>query len=195
MKKRSVTLGLITTILLSTALVGCSNGNSDSKSSKSNDEKTEKAEKSTQVKTGADAKNNKWSFKNDVFSAGILTYKLTKSEVRDSSEDGKKVLVIYTDVTNNSNKEQDPSNIYIVSHAYQKTDTANKQLLPGMVALDENADSPLQKYEDALNDKLLPGKTTQAVMIYSLENDSPVKVSFENSDFKTLGSKTYNVQQ
>ena len=192
MKKRSVLAGITATIILSISLVSCSN-NSD-KSTKSSNTKTEKIEKSTKVKSGTNAENNKWTFKNDVFSAGILTYKLTKSEVRDSSEDGKKVLVIYTDVTNNTNKEQDPSNIYMVTHAYQKTDTANKQLLPGTVGLDENANNPLQEYEDALNDKLLPKKTTKAVIVFALENDNPVKVTFENSDFKTLGTKTYDVR-
>ena len=83
-----------------------------------------------------------------------MTYKLTKSEVLDSSEDGKKVLVIYADVTNNTNEEQDPSNIYMVMHAFQKTDTANKDL-----TLERSSSTitvtALSSKQMHLNDKLL----------------------------------------
>lgn len=180
------TISLATLILIAT---GCSNNNSDDKKSEN---KTEQTEKSTKVKS-QDVSEKKWTYKDDVFDAGNLTYKFTKSEVRDSITDGEKVLVLYTDVTNNSKKEQDPSNIYMVLHAYQKTDTANKQLDPGMTALDENANDPLQAENDALSDKLLPGKTTHAVVVFSLVNDKDVKVEFSNEDFKTIGTKTYSI--
>lgn len=158
--------------------------------------KSEKAEKATD-KTSENSKDpakNEWTFKNDVFSAGIMTYKLTKSEVLDSSEDGKKALVIYADVTNNTDEEQDPSNIYMVMHAFQKTDTANKDLAVGMVKLDDNGNSPIQQQEDALHDKLLGKKTVPVAMVFTLENDNPVTVKFSNADFKTIGEKEYNVK-
>lgn len=161
----------------------------------SSHEKKSKSEKATDKtsENSEDPAKNEWAFKNDVFSAGAMTYKLTKSEVLDSSEDSKKVLVIYADVTNNTDEEQDPSNIYMVMHAFQKTDTANKDLTPGMVKLDDNGNSPIQQQEDALNDKLLGKKTVPVAMVFTLENDNPVTVKFNNADFKTIGEKEYNV--
>lgn len=155
---------------------------------------TSKNKKSSLVKPDPNASKRTWTYKDNVFDAGIETYKFTKSEVRDSAADGKKVLVLYCDVTNNSKKEQDPSNIYMVVHAHQKTDTADKQLDPGTNALDENANDPLQKYSDALHDNLLPGKTTHAVIMFELVNDKDVVVEFENANFKTIGKKTYSVK-
>lgn len=165
------------------------------KSSSSHSEKT-KPEKATDKtsENSKDPSNDKWTFKNDVFSAGIMTYKLTKSEVLDSIEDGKKVLVIYADVTNNTDEEQDPSNIYMVMHAFQKTDTANKDLTPGVVKFDDDGNSPIQQQEDALNDKLLGKKTVPVAMVFTLENDSPVTVKFSSVDFKIIGEKQYNVK-
>lgn len=58
----------------------------------------------------------------------------------------------------------------------------------------ENVNSPLQTQEDAMNDKLLPKKTTQGVVLFELENTNKVTVKFSNSDFKDIVSKTYSVQ-
>lgn len=190
MKTRGVLYATASLAAIALFATGCSSNNDSKDSSSKNNEKTEKVTKAK----NKDVSNNKWTYKNDVFDAGNLTYKFTKSEIMDSVTDGKQVLVLYTDVTNNSKKEQDPSNIYMVVHAYQKTDTANKQLDPGIVALDENANSPLQTQEDAMNDKLLPKKTTQGVVLFELENTNKVTVKFSNSDFKDIGSKTYSVQ-
>lgn len=123
------------------------------------------------------------------------TYKLTKSEIRDGAEDGTKVLVIYTDITNNSKKEQDPSNVYMVVHAKQKTDTSNVELEPGMIGTDENGDNPLQQYEDNLNNALLPGKTVTGILTFKLgdNNNNPVSLEFDNSDFDKIGTKTYQI--
>ncbi|MBZ5946064.1 DUF5067 domain-containing protein [Leuconostoc gasicomitatum] len=156
----------------------------------------ESSEKATNksVSNSNDPSKNTWTFKHDVFSAGIMTYKFTKSEVRDSIENGKKTLVIYADVTNNTDSEQDPSNIYTVMHAFQKTDTANKNLIPGMVKYDENSNNPIQQYTDALNDKLLGKKTTSVALVYSLENNNPVTVKFDNADFTKIGEKQYDVK-
>ncbi|WP_312040760.1 DUF5067 domain-containing protein [Leuconostoc lactis] len=160
----------------------------DDKSEKDDDDDNKASEKS---KTPA---KREWTFKNDVFSAGIMTYKLTKSEVLDSSEEGKKALVIYADVTNNTDKEQDLSNIYTVMHAFQKTDTANKDLIPGMIKSDDNGNNPIQQQVDALNDKLLGKKTVPVAMVFTLENDNPVTVKFSNVDSKIIGKKEYNVK-
>lgn len=186
--KKAMTLGMV--FISSIALAAC--GNKSSNTTASSSSSSSKVEKAVSKQT--DPSKRKWTYKNNIFDAGIETYKFTKSEVRDSAADGKKVLVLYCDVTNNSKKEQDPSNIYMVVHAHQKTDTADKQLDPGTNALDENANDPLQKYSDALHDNLLPGKTTQAVIMFELVNDKDVAVEFENANFKTIGKKTYSVK-
>lgn len=186
--------------LLLVSLVGMGAcGNDKNNSTENKKESTSTTTKSTTVETASNAtkssdpSKDKWTFKDDIFSAGILTYKITKTEVRDATSEGKKALVVYTDVTNNSDKEQKPSNVYMVLHAYQKTDTSNKQLNPGAVALDDNAKNPLQVEEDALNDSLLPGKTVNAVIIFTLENENQVTLKFDDADFNNIGEKTINV--
>lgn len=191
MKKRYI-LGATLLTAASLSLTACSS-NSNSSSSKSTSTSS-KVNKPMKVVPSADAKNRTWTYKDKVFDAGIETYKFTKSEIRDSSTDGKKVLVLYCDVTNNSNKEQDPSNVYMVVHANQKTDSSDIQLDPGMAALDDNGNDPLQTYDDNLNNKLLPGKTVKACLVYELKNDNPVKVTFENPDFDVIGSETYQIK-
>ena len=162
-------------------------------SSHSEKAKTEKATDKTS-ENSKDPSKREWTFKNDVFSAGIMTYKFTKSEVMDSVVDGKKVLVVYADVTNNTDKEQDPSNIYMVMHTFQKTDTANKDLTTGAVKTDDDGQSPIQQQEDALNDKLLGNKTVTVAMAFQLENDSPVTLKFDNENAKNIGEKQYNIK-
>ncbi|MCT4412826.1 DUF5067 domain-containing protein [Leuconostoc pseudomesenteroides] len=186
----SIIIVLATQSSYSNQLDKAFDSNSSSSTKKS---KTEKANNKT-TSDSNDPSKSKWTYKDDTFKAGILTYKFTKSEVRDSSEDGKKALVLYADVTNNTDDEQDPSNIYIVMHAYQKNDTSNKSLTPGMVATDADYNDPLQEQEDALNNKLLGKKTVSVVMIYTLENDNPVTVKFDNADYKTIGEKQYTVK-
>lgn len=194
--KKTILIGL--SLLTVTTLAGCGNSNSASKGSSPT--KTEKAvNKATPTKKKTDASsvptdaNHEWFFNDPVFYAGNETMTLTKSEVRDSDEDGQKVLVIYNTIRNNSKKEQDPSNFYMVIHAKQKTDTSNVQLDTGMVKMNDDGNSPLQAQEDNLQNSLLPGKTVETVLIYSLKNTNPVTVEFSNADFKTIGTKTYSV--
>lgn len=194
--KKTVLIGL--GLLTAVTLAGC--GNSNSASNGSSPAKTEKAvNKATPTKKKTDASsvptdaNHEWFFKDPVFYAGNETMTLTKSEVRDSVEDGQKVLVIYNTIRNNSKKEQDPSNFYMVIHAKQKTDTSNVQLNTGIVKMNDDGNSPLQAQEDNLQNSLLPGKTVETVLIYSLKNTNPVTVEFSNADFKTIGTKTYSV--
>lgn len=205
MKTKSLALSGLT-ILLASTLVACSGGNdtSSKSSEKPKDVSTKTVKKSTKKKKSSEKESatkiptddsHEWFFKNDVFYAGMETYKLTKSEIRDGIEDGSKVLVIYTEITNNSDKEQDPSNVYMVVHAKQKTDTSNVDLNPGMVALDENGNNPLQEYEDNINNALLPGKTVTGIIVFDIgqNNTNPINVEFSNSDFETIGTKTYDV--
>nr|WP_241559464.1 DUF5067 domain-containing protein [Lacticaseibacillus hulanensis] len=141
-----------------------------------------------------DAKHE-WFFnaKKNVFYAGNETMTLTKSEVRDGL-DGTKVLVIYNTIRNNSSKEQDPSNFYMVINAKQKTSTSNVDLDVGMMNSDENGNDPLQKQEDNLNNALLPGKTVETVLIFELKNTNPVTLEFSNSNFDTIGTKEYTIK-
>lgn len=186
--KKSLTLGVV--LISSIILAACGNKNSDVATNHSSS--SSKVEKATSKKT--DPSKRKWTYKNNIFDAGIETYKFTKTEIRDSATEGKKVLVMYCDITNNSKKEQDPSNIYMVVHAYQKTGTADKNLSVGMNAYDDDGNEPLQKYNDGLQDKLLAGKTTHAAIMFTLVNDNDVTVTFQNPEFKTIGKKVISVK-
>lgn len=186
--KKSLTLGVV--LISSIILAACGNKNSDVATNHSSS--SSKVEKATSKKT--DPSKRKWTYKNNIFDAGIETYRFTKTEIRDSATEGKKVLVMYCDITNNSKKEQDPSNIYMVVHAYQKTGTADKNLSVGMNAYDDNGNDPLQKYNDGLQDKLLAGKTTHAAIMFTLVNDNDVTVTFQNPESKTIGKKVISVK-
>ncbi|MHC6536747.1 DUF5067 domain-containing protein [Latilactobacillus sakei] len=193
-------LALITTIALaSLTLAACGNNNSNDKTTNSTSSKAEKAinktskkeSKTSGVPTDAD---HKWFFKDDIFYAGNETMALKSSEIRDGAEEGTKVLVLHTTILNNSKKEQDPSNFYMVIHAKQKTDTSNIDLNPGTLAIDENGNSPLQAEQDNLNNALLPGKKVDAILMFTLKNTNPVTIEFSNADFSKLGTKTYKIE-
>jgi len=185
--KKLITVAVAALALLS--LSACGNSSSTSSSSKG----SSSVEKASSTKS-TDPSKDKWTFKDNVFSAGIETYKFTKSEVRESAQPNKKVLVLYCDITNNSKKEQEPNNIFMVLHAYQKTDTANKMLETGTVKFDDNGNNPIQKFEDGLNDKLLAGKTTQAAIVFTLVNTNNVSVEFQNANGTKIGQKVYQVK-
>ena len=40
---------------------------------------------------------------------------------------------------------------------------------------------------------LLPGENVKAVMVFTLNNDKPVRVTFEDPEFNIIGIKNYNV--
>lgn len=186
--KKSILGALLTVTTIALVAAGCSSPSSSSSKSSSS-EKTTKAENKTSQKSG------KWSYKDDVFKTNDFTFKLTKNEVRDSETEGKKVLVVYTTVTNDSKKPQAPEDVaYMYIHASQKTDKSEKELESGIVKLDDNGNNPLQTQADAMHDKLLPGKTVQGIMTFELVNDTPVKVNFENAIFSSIGSKTIDVK-
>lgn len=177
-------------------LAGCGANTSHTKTSSSVSKiSTSKVVKSSSVKPDPKASERKWTYKNNVFDAGDETYKFTGWDVMNSANEGKKVLVLYCDVTNNSTEEMDPSNVYLVVDAYQKNEASNMRLSSGMVECDENGNNPLQQYEDALYNKLLPGKTVKAAIWFEFNNDSPVRVEFKNSELETIGIKNYKVSK
>lgn len=185
-------------ILAAAACVGllttaCGNNTSSSKKSSSITSSSSKVVKSKKVIPSANAKNRPWTYKNNVYDAGIETYTFTDYKVLKESSDNSKVLVLFCDVTNNSDKEQDPSNVYMVVHAYQKTDTSDYKLEPGILPLDKDGNTMYQEQSDNLNNKLLPGKTAKACMVFKLKNNNPVKVTFEDPNFDEIGSKTYKI--
>ena len=188
---------ILSAAVCSMLLAGCGANTSHTKTSSSVSKvSTSKVVKSSSsVKPDPNASERKWTYKNNVFDAGNETYKFTGWSVMNSVNEGKKVLVLYCDVTNNSTEEMDPSNVYMVVHAYQKNETSNVQLGPGMVELDENGNDPLQQYEDGMNNRLLPGKTVKAVMLFEFNNDNPVRVEFSNPEFETIGIKNYKVSK
>lgn len=192
MKKNIVLSAAVCSMLLA----GCGANTSHTKTSSSVSKvSTSKVVKSSSVKPDPKASERKWTYKNNVFDAGDETYKFTGWDVMNSANEGKKVLVLYCDVTNNSTEEMDPSNIYLVVDAYQKNEASNMRLSSGMVECDENGNNPLQQYEDALYNKLLPGKTVKAAIWLEFNNDSPVRVEFKNSELETIGIKNYKVSK
>lgn len=184
----AIPLLLLTTV----SLAACGNNSkSANKPEKAENKTTKSVKKKTVIPTDPD---HEWFYKDNIFYAGMETMTLTGSEVRDGAEPGSKVLVLHTTILNNSKKEQDPSNFYMVIHAKQKTDTSNVDLTPGTLALDDNGNSPFQQEEDNLNNALLPGKKVNAVIMFTLKNTNKVTVEFSNSDFDKLGTKTYTVK-
>ena len=192
--KKSIVLSAVVCSML---LAGCGANTSHTKASSSISKvSTSKIVKSSSsVKPDPNASERKWTYKNNTFDAGNESYKFTGWDVMNSAHEGKKVLVLYCDVTNNSTEEMDPSNIYMVVDAYQKNETSNMRLNPGMVECDENGNDPLQQYEDALYNKLLPGKTVKAAILFEFNNDNPVRVEFSNPEFETIGIKNYKVSK
>lgn len=192
--KKSIVLSAVVCSML---LAGCGANTSHTKASSSISKvSTSKVVKSSSsVKPDPNASERKWTYKNNTFDAGNESYKFTGWDVMNSAREGEKVLVLYCDVTNNSTEEMDPSNVYMVVHAYQKNEASDMRLNPGMVERDENGDNPLQQYEDAMDNKLLPGKTVKAVMLFEFNNGNPVRVEFDNSEFKTIGTKNYKVSK
>lgn len=187
---------ILSAVVCSVLLAGCGANTSRTKTSSSvSKASTSKVVRSSSVKPDPNASERKWTYKNNVFDAGNETYKFTGWSVMNSVNEGKKVLVLYCDVTNNSTEEMDPSNVYMVVHAYQKNETSDVCLDGGMVERDENGDNPLQRYEDGLYNKLLPGKTVKAAILFEFNNDNPVRVEFDNSEFETIGIKNYKVSK
>ena len=178
-----------------------SKANSDTKS----DTKTEKtsSKKSEKVADGTH-KSGKFSFndKTNTFKTDKLSYKITKVAFMNSAADqSKKTIVFETDITNNTDQELDlvaDANAHLYIHAKQKaTDgKSNKELQPGTLALDANANSPEQSRENTMEtSSVLPGKTVQGVFMFDLDNnDNSVVVDFDNAGFQPIVEKTYNVQ-
>lgn len=195
MSKKIGILALTTVLCLGLAACGSTKRTDSGKKETKTEHKATKTKKkvsssSSSVKPDPNASERPWTYKDGVYDAGIETYRFTKWEVRDALEDGKKALVLYCDITNNSTKEQDPSNIYLVVQAYQKNDTSDVDLNTSTGLPNDE----LQQYSKALYNKLLPGKTVKAVMIFTLDNTkNPVKVTFEDPEFNVIGSKNYNI--
>lgn len=193
-------LGIAMVSLCAVTLAACGSKSTEKKASTSSSSHVEKAENKTTTKKTAkpdtiptDADHD-WFLKDNIFYAGNETMTLNKSEVLDGSESGTKVLVLHTTILNNSKKEQDPSNFYMVVHAKQKTDTSNIDLTPGTLSIDDNGNSPYQDEQDNLNNALLPGKKVNAILMFTLKNSNPVTVEFSDADFAKLGTKTYDVK-
>lgn len=139
------------------------------------------------------AENNKWHFKGNTFYAGKLNTTFTKGEIIDGMNDTK-IFVLHGNMTNISKEEADAQAMYAVVHAYQKTDSKNQKLDPGVPAVNDDFSIPYQSESDNLNQSVLPGKSVPVVLEYTIVNNNPITVTFENSTFKKVGSKTYNIK-
>lgn len=184
-------LAVVVIIFLFGSLGGKNTKNSESKKNSGNNTTVEKTENQT-------TKNNEFSFGNDIFKTNKLSYKITKVTTMNGTDSNKKVLVLETDITNNTKKDvniNSDANAYEYIHAYQNTDKTKKNLLPGSLGLDGNGNSPEQSREDTMNsESLLAGKTVQGIVMFDLENNSTVTVTFDNAEFQTIATKKYNIQ-
>lgn len=160
--------------------------------------------KKAETVAGETHKSGKFSFddKTNTFKTDKLSYKITKVAFMNSAADqSKKTIVFETDITNNTDQELDlvaDANAHLYIHAKQKAadGKSNKELQPGTLALDANANSPEQARENTMNtSSILPGKTVQGVFMFDLDNNNnPVVVDFDNAGFQSIAKKTYNVE-
>lgn len=156
------------------------NNDSSSNKSKSND--------SNKKITSDDA----WTFKNDNYITENSIYHFTGYHFfKDMS--GKNSIAIEFDYTNASDKEQNPlDDLTFHVNAKQKTETHDKDLMP---AYPYNSDSKLED-EDRNNNmsgNILPHKTVQGVVSYSLVNNSKITLRFDDSAGNKIGTKSYIV--
>lgn len=187
--------------LIAIMFVGC--GDDSSSSENNNSAKSEKTSNDKSIKTSklmnSNNKNDN-TYKNDTFTMEEekLTYKITGVKwLPSAADENKKTLVLECDITNNGDKPVDlavKGNPYTYIHATQKTENEEKQLQPGTLKLESDGNSPEQSRENTMNSSsVLPHKTAQGIIKFDTVNDSPVTVSFENEEFKVIGSKTYSM--
>lgn len=133
-----------------------------------------------------------WTYDQSTYKAGIETYRITRGEVMKGNH-GKRYLLIHCIVTNNSDKEQTPSNIYMVVKAYQTVNGNDEQLSQSVVPVKKNGKNPYQAESDGLNNSLKPGKSKRAVMVFELKNQADVQVKFENSEQTVIGVEKFTL--
>lgn len=167
-------------------------GNTNSKPAETAaSDKNASAKSSTAVsaptrKPSPNAGDNPWTFKNDVFDAGNLTYVLKGSEIVDGPESSK-IMIIRMDATNNnSEKEMVPGTVAMVMEAHQN-DTSLNFGFPTLTG-------DLKEEVAAFNQPLASGKTAPVAVAYKLSNEDDVKLIFQDSDFSKLGEKVYPVK-
>lgn len=146
------------------------------------------ASKLKTVQPDPNASNRVWTYKNNVFDAGNETYIFTKNKVITVGKD--KYLIMYCDITNNSTKKMDPSLVSMVMQAHQSTSSQDKQLDTATIGTSNNG---LDKLENNLYQKLLPGKSVHAIIQYKLVNNRPVKVTFQDENSNTIGTRNIKV--
>lgn len=136
-----------------------------------------------------------FTYTDNLYQTKDMQYKFTGASIEDSPNDGIKNLVMTFDVTNISDKEEHPNiDFYMYVHAEQKSDTSVIKLNPGVAKRDSQGDSPYKAQEDVMNNALIPGKTAQGIAIFQLKNNNAITITFANSSFKKIGTKTFNVQ-
>lgn len=201
--KYSVLAGL--SLMLISTITACSNPTAQIKETSSpktqisskentNDTKNNVSSNSKESSTESNNSDSKWSFKDDTFNTEKLSFKFIKSEIHDHYEENKKALVIFTDITNTSNEEFAPKNVTDNMVPEQKTDTANKELDPtSYISSDDPNSEQIENQNEALGDKLLPGKTTHATIIYVIDGKNPVTLNLNNNKNQKIGSKVFDV--
>lgn len=150
---------------------------------------TVSATKLKTVKPDPNASDRTWTYNKNVFDAGNETYRFTGHKV--IKEYGKKYIILYCDITNNSTKEMEPDLVSLVMSANQKTNSTDETLETATIGTKQNK---LEKREHNFYTKILPGKSVHACMQYKLVNNSPVTLSFQDPDGNIIGTKVINLK-
>ncbi|ADX70272.1 DUF5067 domain-containing protein [Lactobacillus helveticus] len=124
--------------------------------------------------------------------SGSLTFHIKKKQVRKSSLKGKKILVLWVDVTNHGKKtvKSDMLMNYSGVNAYQKVHGKWQELTTGATN-----SSSLIKGLGKMEHNLKPHKTIKnGVIMFTLENRSKVKVEFQKGYNQITARRYFKVK-
>lgn len=124
--------------------------------------------------------------------SGSLTFHIKKKQIRKASLKGKKIIVLWVDVTNHGNKtvKSDMMMNYSGVNGYQKVNGQWKSLTTGATN-----SSSLIKALGKMEHNLEPHKTIKnGVIMFTLENKSKVKVEFQKGYNNITARRYFNVR-
>ncbi|AKP66823.1 DUF5067 domain-containing protein [Companilactobacillus ginsenosidimutans] len=183
MKKRNVLIGMAATVLLSTTLVGCSNGSD--KSSSSNNTRTVKTTK----------KQAKYYFKNNKLVMSDISITITKTKVIPVGEIGneygeKPVIAFWFTTTNKSNKEINPNTAWIA--AFTAVQDNNKNQVNEL----DIGNLPDDRFLDTQSENIKKNGTAESAIAYDLDDTTtPVKLTATKGiGGSKLGTMTYKLK-
>ena len=148
------------------------------------------AEKYIKTLSGIDRSKMGTTFEDDVLKTPDFTLTFTGSEVYPADELYSERLILFYDITNDSNENLDIGT-ELISHLEltQETETSVEDVYSSIVP-DEYASL------DAFNgSELKPGATISGAIAYDLNNtDSPVKMTIVDDSYQDVATKTYEIK-